>query len=164
MSKRLKSEPVISIQAVNPQGADALALLREAELDARALYPELFAPNAPLATNAPLAERGTYVVAYVNEQPLACGSIRPYEADVAEVRRMYVRREHRRAGLARSVLTHLIAAARELGYARLVLETGSRQTAAMRFYEAAGFTRIAPFGKHVDDPTSVCYELCISQA
>jgi len=141
-----------------------MALLREAALDARELYPELFSADTPFPTNTPLPERGSYVVAYADDRPLACGAIWPYEANVAEVRRMYVHRDHRRRGLAQAVLSHLVGRARELGYARLVLETGFRQVAATRFYETAGFTRIAPFGKYADDPTSVCYELLLSVA
>lgn len=155
---------MLSIRAVDSRGDDALALLREAALDARALYPELFRPDAPMPTNSPVPERGLYVVAYDGAQPLACGAIWPYEREVAEVRRMYVHRDHRRRGLARAVLAHLIEAARQFGYRRLVLETGNRQTAAIRLYESAGFERIAAFGKYVDDPTSVCYELVISEA
>lgn len=155
---------MLSIEAVDPQGADAMALLREAVLDARAVYPELAPPDAPFPTNSPLPERALYLVAYIDGEPVACGAIWPYEAAVAQVRRMYVHREHRRSGLARAVLTRLIGAARSFGYRRLVLETGFRQIAAMRFYEAAGFSRIAPFGKYANDPTSVCYELDISGA
>ncbi len=141
-----------------------MALLREASLDARELYPELFSAQSASPTNSPLPERGAYVIAYVDETPLACGAIRPYEADVAEVRRMYVHRAHRRLGLARAVLSHLVTQASEFGYRRVILETGFKQVAAMRFYESAGFERIAPFGKYVDDPTSVCYQLVFSEA
>lgn len=142
---------------VDPQGADAMALLREASIDARALYPELFTPDSPPATNGPLGERCVYVVAYGDGQPLACGALRPVDDTTAEVRRMYVHRDHRREGLARAVLEHLVREARRLGYARLVLETGCKQVPAMRLYEAMGFARIAPFGGYVGDPTSVCF-------
>ena len=47
--------------------------------------------------------------------------------------------------------------AHRLGYNQLVLESGCRQVAAMRLYEAHGFQRISAFGEYVDDPTSVCY-------
>ena len=63
----------VVIRDVDPQGVDALALLNEASVDARALYPELFAGTTGSATNEPLVERGVYVVAYVDERPLACG-------------------------------------------------------------------------------------------
>jgi len=39
---------------------------------------------------------------------------------------------------------------------RLVLRAGEPQPEAMRFYAAAGFTRIPVFGKWVEDPTSIC--------
>ena len=146
------------IEDVDPQGADARALLHEASIDARALYPELFAGTSQSATNGPLVERGVYVIAYVDGRPLGCGALRPLDASSAEVRRMYVHRDHRRQGVARAVLQHLEREAARLGYSRLVLETGFKQLPAMRLYEANGFRRVAPFGEYINDPTSVCYE------
>jgi GNAT superfamily N-acetyltransferase len=95
------------IEDVDPQGADALSLLHEALIDARALYPELFLGGTKSPTNGPLVERGVYVVAYVDGRPLASGALRPISEAVAEVKRMYVHRDHRRQGLARAVLRHL---------------------------------------------------------
>lgn len=154
----------IIVQGVDPQGRDALALLHEAALDARALYPELFDGVPANATNSPLEDGGVYLVAYVDGVPLACGALRPLSLTVAEVRRMYVHREHRRKGLARKVLTHLVQEARRMGYSQLVLETGYKQAPAMRLYEASGFARIAPFGAYANDPTSVCYGLNLEAA
>ena len=135
-----------------------MALLREAVVDARALYPELFAGSAAEAVNDPLPEGGVYVIAYADDQPLACGALRPLGEAVAEVRRMYVHREHRRRGFARAVLHRLEAEAHRLGYSKLVLETGYKQISAMQLYEACGFRRIPPLGEYANDPTSVCYE------
>ncbi|WP_083876832.1 GNAT family N-acetyltransferase [Ideonella sp. B508-1] len=152
---------MLAIKDVDPQGADALALLHEASIDARALYPELFSGDRPPATNIPLGERSVYVVAYVNGCPLACGAFRPFDESTAEIRRMYVHRDHRRKGLARAVLEHLEREAARLAYRRLVLETGYKQVSAMRLYESWGFQRVAPFGEYASDPTSVCYERLI---
>jgi len=131
--------------------------LHEASVDAWALYPELFAGFQPEATNGPLPERGVYVVAYENNQPLACGALRPINESVAELRRIYVRRDQRRRGLGRAVVAHLEKAARRLGYSGLMLEMGHRQGAAMGLYEALGLQRIPAFGEYVGSPTSVCY-------
>lgn len=133
---------MLVIKDVDPQGADAMALLHEASLDARALYPELFTDGSPSATNAPLGERSVYLVAYARGLPVACGAFRPLSESTAEVRRMYVHREHRRQGTARAVLAHLEQAALPLGYCRFVLETGCKQVPAMHLYEAWGFQRI----------------------
>ena len=58
---------------------------REAALDARALYPDLIAADAPFPTNSPLPERGAYVVGYVDGRPLACGALWPCDFTTAEV-------------------------------------------------------------------------------
>ena len=147
----------VTIADVDPQGDDALALLHEASLDARALYPERFPDAAPPARNGPPVAGAVYVIAYVGGLPLACGALRPLDTTTAEVRRMYVHRDHRRQGLGRAVLAHLLAEAVRLGHEAVVLETGNRQHAAMRLYESFHFRRIEPFGEHADDPTSVCF-------
>jgi GNAT superfamily N-acetyltransferase len=152
----------LHIVDTDPQGEAALALLREAAIDARALYPELNKPDAPWPTNPPLPERGVYVLAYAGETAVACGALRPLDQDTAEVRRMYVHRDHRRGGIAREVLVHLAQRAKALGYRRLVLETGYRQEPAMRLYESFGFIRIPAFGEYADDPTSVCFGMEIA--
>jgi len=144
-------------RAVDPQGVDALALLAQAALEARALYPELFAADSPPPANAPLVEGEIYLVAFDGDAPVACGALRRLDAATAEVRRMFVLAHVRRRGLARATLAALEDAAIDLGYETLLLETGHRQQPAMALYDAAGFTRVAPFGPYEGDPTSVCF-------
>jgi RimJ/RimL family protein N-acetyltransferase len=148
----------------DPQGADALALLREAAIEARALYPELAEAGAPWPTNVPSPRGGVYLVAYEGATPVACGALRPLGARVAEVRRMFVTRQARRRGLAKAILGALETHARTHGYAALKLETGHRQAPAIALYESQGFRRIPPFGAHAGDATSVCFEKCIEPA
>ena len=143
---------------VDPLGEAALALLRQAAEEVRPLYDGVLPLDRPWPENAPLGPRDVYVVAYSGQQPIACGALRELNAVTAEVKRMYVLREHRRNRIAYTVLSHLVARARRLGYERLLLETGDKQTAAMALYESFGFHRIAPFGSNNDDPTSVCFE------
>jgi GNAT superfamily N-acetyltransferase len=69
---------------------------------------------------------------------------------------MYVILEERGSGVGRALLTALEAEARALGFARLVLETGTRQIAALALYRRAGFADITPFGEYLGSPLSVC--------
>ena len=47
--------------------------------------------------------------------------------------------------------------ARQFGYARVILETGNRQLAAIRLYERAGYERVPCYGRYVTDPRSICF-------
>jgi GNAT superfamily N-acetyltransferase len=155
------TKPKLKIVAVDPQGADAMALLREAALEARALYPELFATDAPWPGNPPTPARGVYLVAYSGGQPVACGALRPLDGVTVEVRRMFVTAAARRKGFARAVLRDLERRAGTLGFTRMRLETGNRQVSAAALYEAYGFRRIPAFGEYRHDPVSICFEKAV---
>jgi putative acetyltransferase len=148
---------------VDPCSETALALLRKGAVEARALYADVAAPDAPWPTNAANGPRDVYVVAYLDHDPVACGALRDLDGRCAEVRRVYVVRQHRRHNIGRAMLSHLAAEARRLGYERLRLETGLRQAPALALYERFGFYRIAPFGKYIDDPSSVCFEFTLEK-
>ena len=158
MSSAVPAPPALVIVSADPHGADALALLSEAVAEARRRYPEEFAPDAPPPTNAPVPSRGVFVIAQRGGAAVACGALRPLDAQCAEVRRMFVTATARRGGVARRLLDELESQALRLGFRTLRLETGNRQPEAIAFYEGAGFRRIPAFDPHVGDPFSVCFE------
>ena len=146
------------VEQVDPLGQAALSLLGEAAIEARELYPELHKPTSAWPTNAPTPDRGVYLVGFYGGAPVACGALRPIDAQAAEVRRMFVQRTSRGRGFAREMLATLEEYARTFGYSVLRLEAGNRQHSAIGLYESYGFQRIAPFGEYSNDPTSVCFE------
>jgi GNAT superfamily N-acetyltransferase len=152
----------LRILDVDPQGEVALALLREAVIDVGPLYRGDLADTLPLPKNFPLGARDVYIAAWLDDVPVGCGSIRELNQSIGEIQRMYVHRDYRRRHYGRCILLYLEGEAKRLGYTRLQLETGNRQAPAMALYEASGFRRIPPFGRYVDDPTSVCFERHLS--
>ena len=64
---------------------------------------------------------------------------------------------HRRKGVARVILKHLVDEAEKRKYARLSLETGSQIEfePARKLYESFGFEYCPPFEGYVEDPNSV---------
>ncbi len=147
----------LSVVESDPLGPAALALLREAALEAAALYPEFHDPLAPAPSNAPTPPRGAYFVAFDSAVPVGMGAHRPLDELTTEVRCMFVTRYARRQGVARAVLQCIETHARAQGFERLVLETGNRQQPAIGLYRSCGFTPIPPFGVYINDPTSVCF-------
>jgi GNAT superfamily N-acetyltransferase len=108
---------------------------------------------------------GAFYVAFRGDEPVATGAWRTRDGDedvagalggsrVAEIKRMYVRADARRAGVARAVLTHLETTAAEAGADVLVLETGTAQPEAIRLYESSGNVRVAPFGYYKGYPSA----------
>ena len=149
--------PPLAIEPVDPQHLQALTLLGEAAIEARALYPDLFRPDSPAPTNGPLGQREVYLLAWRDGVAVGCGALRRIDATTGEIRRMFVTRGARRDGVARALLARLEADALALGYRRLVLETGIRQKPAMALYRASGWRKIKPYGNFVGDASSVCF-------
>jgi putative acetyltransferase len=95
-------------------------------------------------------------LALVGTEPVGCGAVRLLSSSDAEIKRMYVKPEARRRGVAKALLAALEAEAIGLGATRLLLETGARQQEAIGLYGGAGFTGIEPFGEYMDSPLSIC--------
>jgi GNAT superfamily N-acetyltransferase len=140
----------------SPFGSDAAALLEALDQDLLARYPRQNIHGVELREVD--GGRGVFVVARANGNVVGCGAIRPLEGDIGEVKRMYVRPEARRCGVARKVLATLEETAKKLGYTTLRLETGTRQPESIALYETHGYRRIPLFGEYMTDPYSVCYE------
>ena len=102
---------------------------------------------------------GVFVVLR-DEQGLAvaCGGICRFDETRAELKRMYVVPEQRGQGHGRRVLEDLEAAARRLGYAGIVLETGELQAASLGLYRSAGYEPIPCYGVYASRHWSRCFE------
>ncbi|MEM1214809.1 MAG: GNAT family N-acetyltransferase [Bacteroidota bacterium] len=99
------------------------------------------------------------LVAYLEEEPIGCGAIKPWNATTMEVKRMYVREDRRGNGYAKMILAALEDWAKELGAERCLLETGARQVAAMALYANAGYDLLlANYGQYVGVENSRCFE------
>jgi GNAT superfamily N-acetyltransferase len=98
------------------------------------------------------------VVAYENDQPVACGAIKEYDANTMEVKRMFTMPECRGKGVATKVLTELEKWAAELGYKKCMLETGKRQPEAIALYKKSGYKSIPNYGQYIAMDNSVCFE------
>ena len=104
------------------------------------------------------------IIAYHEGQPVGCGAIKEYAADVMEVKRMFVDRRFRGQGIALKVLAALEQWAHELGYKRCILETGNKQREAIRLYEKAGYQVIPNYGQYIGVESSICMEKNLTTA
>lgn len=103
----------------------------------------------------------TFWTIWDGEVLLGCGALKELAADHGEVKSMRTPAAHRGRGAGRAILTHIIETARQRGYTRLSLETGSHPDfgAAHQLYRSAGFVETGPFAGYVENPHSVFMEL-----
>lgn len=99
----------------------------------------------------------TFWSVWEGDRLLGCGALKALDARHGEIKSMRTAPAHRRRGVARVVLQHIIDEARSRRYERLSLETGSMDAflPAQRLYESFGFEYCAPFADYVLDPNSV---------
>ncbi len=99
----------------------------------------------------------TFWSAWEGEKLLGCVALKELEHDHAEIKSMRTVTHLRNKGTAALLMTHLLAVAKERGYARLSLETGSMDffMPARQLYAKFGFATCAPFADYELDPNSV---------
>ena len=107
---------------------------------------------------ADLAREGIdFLVMRDGTEPVGMGAVKRIGPDHGEIKSMHVLDEARGRGLAALMVTHLVEAGREMGLARLSLETGAQPSfaPARALYARAGFAECPPFGDYRPDPMSV---------
>jgi putative acetyltransferase len=89
------------------------------------------------------------------------GALRQLDDTHVELKSMHTAEAARRRGVARSIVEHLLAVARERGYRRMSLETGTMDAFApsRALYARMGFIPCEPFGSHTQNAYSVCMTL-----
>ena len=96
------------------------------------------------------------IVFYENEIAAGCGAFREKESDTVEIKRMFVRLDFRKRGIASKVLAELEIWAKEAGYTYTILETGKNQPEAINLYQKLGYTIIPNYPPYEKMDNSVC--------
>jgi putative acetyltransferase len=146
----------VTTVAVEPaEQPDVEALLGEGERYALSLYPP---DSCYLLDVRELAAPGVTVWVARSDGGSALGMVALVEArdGTAEIKRLFVRDEARGLGCATLLMDALEQHARDRGVARILLETGPKQHAAIALYERRGYERIENFGPYVGDDFSYC--------
>lgn len=96
------------------------------------------------------------VGAFDGDDLVGHAALRPFEGAL-EVKRVYVRIDHRGQGISKQLMLELEAMARERGVTSLILQTGNRQSEAIALYEKIGYVPIDRFGAYEPVPFFLCF-------
>lgn len=99
----------------------------------------------------------TFWSIWEREELAGCGALKEIDAQHGEIKSMRTSSLHVRKGVAKRLLEHIIEEARQRGYQRISLETGSMAAfePAKRLYASFGFQYCKPFSDYIEDPNSV---------
>ncbi len=100
---------------------------------------------------------GHVVVVYCEDVAVGCGAMKEYESQTIEFKRMFVNKSYRNQGIATSILLELEKWAKELGYSKVILETGYKLPEAMALYEKNSYKVIPNYDQYAHMESSVCY-------
>jgi GNAT superfamily N-acetyltransferase len=137
---------MVEVRRTRGDDPEARALVAAME----AWIAESFGPQDPDRTSTVGLEEmappgGVFVILYEDGEPVAGGGLRRLGEDVAEIKRMFVEPAARGRGYGRRVLDELEAAAAELGYRRLRLDTAQSLVAATALYRSAGYRDVPDY-------------------
>jgi putative acetyltransferase len=140
--------PSVEIGVDDPNAEDVRELLRRHMEFARDNTPP---EDVHALEVSQLVDPGVTFYSYRRDgELLAVGALKQLDGRHAELKSMHTAAEARRSGVGRAMVEHLIGVARDHGFRRVSLETGSTQAfaAARSLYAQAGFTPCGPFGDY----------------
>jgi putative acetyltransferase len=143
--------PSVEIGVDDPNAEDVRELLRRHMEFARDNTPP---EDVHALEVSQLVDPGVTFYSYRRDgELLAVGALKQLDGRHAELKSMHTAAEARRSGVGRAMVEHLIGVARDHGFSRLSLETGSQQAfaPARSLYAQAGFTPCGPFGDYPPD-------------
>ncbi|APW41361.1 GNAT family N-acetyltransferase [Rhodoferax saidenbachensis] len=95
------------------------------------------------------APRGALLLATVGGQFAGCCALRPLDtvdyANACEMKRLYVRPDHRGSGLGRILAEATLDAARQQDYDCILLDTLDDMESARALYQELGFVEVPPY-------------------
>ena len=96
------------------------------------------------------------IVVYEENRVIGGGAIRRYDDETIELKRVFVHTEYQGRGIGSRLVSLLIEWAAELGFRRMILETGELLAESCAVYKKLGFKVIPNYGPYVNMEESLC--------
>jgi len=100
---------------------------------------------------------GRLYLAFERSEPVGCVGLRRLEEGACEMKRLYVKPNHRREGIGRALAELVIGDARNIGYSKMRLDTVAAMIPAITLYRSLGFKEIPPY-RHNPIASAIYFE------
>jgi len=102
------------------------------------------------------------IVVYVDGEVAGAGAIREYQygdiENATELKRVFIREYFQGKGIGTRLVNELLDWAKELGYRKVILETGELLAESCHVYKKVGFIKMDNYGPYAAMPESLCME------
>jgi len=95
---------------------------------------------------------GCFIYATVNDEVVGGVAIRKLEAEICEMKRLFIYENFQSRGFGRVLCDKIIATSKEMGYSKMRLDTVSKLESAIALYQKMGFYEIPAYYPN-PDPT-----------
>ena len=143
---------VVTFDVVDPRSPEARSVIDRyfAELDTRFRSGFDPGPGGAAADADTMREpSGAFVVVHDTGEAVGCGGVIRVDDGTAEIKRMWIRPDHRGRGLGRRLLAHLESVAAGFGHRRVLLDTNESLSEAIAMYGRSGYQ---PVERYNDNP------------
>ena len=89
--------------------------------------------------------RGAALIASSGHEAAGCVALRKWDDETGEIKRLYVRDRFRGLGIGRALAKDILECARQIGYARVRLDTVPSMATATQLYSSLGFEPIPAY-------------------
>ncbi|MBP7185876.1 MAG: GNAT family N-acetyltransferase, partial [Ruminococcus sp.] len=99
----------------------------------------------------------TVIIAYIDDIPVGCAGLKPYNDCDAEIKRVWVEPKNRRHHIAADMMKMIEETARNMYFKRTVLQTREAMAEAVSLYEKLGYYHIENYPPYDKLEGAVCY-------
>jgi GNAT superfamily N-acetyltransferase/DNA-binding MarR family transcriptional regulator len=146
----------VKVRDADPDDPAALSCVSSYYQQLLETFPDAFRPDMlplPLPDAAKYRPpHGAFLIAWSDDLPIGCVSLRPLGPGIGEVKRLWVHPHGRGQGLGLRLMRAIEARARDLGYAHAKLDSNTGLAAAVALYRSDGWTDCAPY---TDAPANI---------
>lgn len=101
-------------------------------------------------------DRHIVILAFDRDIAVACASYRAFDDDSVEFKRVFVKKEYRKRGIAYNIIKQLEKSAIKSNYRYSYIVTGKNNHAAIQLYEKLNYELIDNFGQFKNDDAVIC--------
>ena len=144
--RRLLQAPAVRVDMADPHSSDAQWCLQQYFAELRVRFEDGFDPGRDPADESDLVPpAGALFVARLHGRPVGCAAIRFHAGEPPQIKRMWVARTARGAGIGKRLLAVLERYARDAGAKRVRLQTNRALTEAIQLYRSSSYKEVEPF-------------------